>query len=114
MAQDLILKEKCKDMMKYAYQALRDIPRDYRYTLGADIRASMNQLLRLIVQCGKRYHKRSTLEDLDVELDALRSLIHVAVENRVITVREFEHWSGLLNELGRMVGGWLRSVRAKH
>lgn len=38
MAQELILKEKCKDMMKYGYQAIRDIPRDYRYTLGTDIR----------------------------------------------------------------------------
>lgn len=113
MAQELILKEKCKDMMKYGYQALRDIPRDYRYTLGADIRASMNNLLNLIIRCGKRYYKKTTLEDMDIELETLRTYVQVAVENRVISVKKYEYWSKLLEELGRMIGGWLKSVKAK-
>lgn len=113
MAQELLLKEKCKDMMKYGYQAIRDIPRDYRYTLGTDIRNSMTSLLQFIIRCGKRYYKKTTLEDMDIELDTLRTLIRVALENRVITVKEFERWSVLLDELGRMVGGWMKSLRTK-
>jgi len=113
MKQELILKEKCKDMMKYAYQAMRDIPKDYRYTLGADIRNSMTELLRLITRCGKKYYKRNTLEDMDIELDVLRAMIHVAVENRVITIKEFENWAKLLDEIGRMIGGWIKSIKAK-
>ena len=114
MAQELILKQKCMDMMKYAYQAMRDIPRDYRYTLGADIRLSMNELLRLIIRCGKRYYKKTTLEDMDIELAALRGLVQVAVENKVITLKEYEHWSKLLDELGRMIGGWIKSIKTKN
>jgi hypothetical protein len=102
------------DMMKYAYQAMRDIPRDYRYTLGADIRLSMNELLRLIIRCGKRYYKKTTLEDMDIELAALRGLVQVAVENKVITLKEYEHWSKLLDELGRMIGGWIKSIKTKN
>ena len=113
MAKELILKEKCKDMMKYAYQAIRDIPKDYRYTLGTDIRDSMSTLLKLIVRCGKKYYKKTTLEDMDIELDTLRTYIQVAVENKVITIKEFEHWAKLLNELGRMIGGWKRSLKEK-
>jgi hypothetical protein len=113
MSQDLILKEKCKDMMKYGYRALKDIPKDYRYTLGADIRASMNNLLQLIIRCSKRYYKKTSLEDMDIELDILRTMVVVAVENKVITVKEFEQWSKQLDELGRMIGGWTRSVKNK-
>jgi len=113
MTQELLLKEKCKDMMKYGYQAIRDIPRDYRYALGTDIRNSMTSLLQFIIRCGKRYYKKTTLEDMDIELDTLRTLIRVALENRVITVKEFERWSVLLDELGRMVGGWMKSLRTK-
>ena len=111
MAQELILKEKCKDMMKYGYQAIRDIPRDYRYTLGADIRTSMMNLLQYIIRAGKKYYKKTTLEDMDIELDTLRTLIVVSVENHVITVKEFQHWSVLIDELGRMIGGWIKSVK---
>lgn len=114
MAKEFILKEKCKDMMKYGYSAIRDIPRDYRYTLGVDIRCSMTKLLQSTIRCGKRYYKKTTLEDMDIELDTLRTLILVAVENKVITIKEYEHWSILLAELGRMIGGWIKSLRNKN
>ncbi|GAB6170799.1 hypothetical protein JCM15765_02770 [Paradesulfitobacterium aromaticivorans] len=111
MAQELLLKEKCKDMMRYGYQALKDIPKDYRYTLGADLRTSMTNLLQLIIRASKRYYKKTTLEDMDIELDTIRILIRVAFENHAVTIKEYENWSILLDELGRMIGGWLRSVK---
>lgn len=109
--QESILKQKCLDMMKYGYQALKDIPKDLRYTLGSDIRRSMIRLLRLIIRCEKRYYKKTTIEDMDIELDTLRGLVMVAVEDKAISIREFEIWSKQLNEIGRIIGGWKRSIK---
>lgn len=77
MAEDkLILREKCKDMMKYAYNAIKDIPRDYRYTLGVDIRDSMIRLFNLIIRCGKKYYKKTTLQDMDIEHSVMKEIIY--------------------------------------
>lgn len=74
----------------------------------------MDNLLKLIVRCGKKYYKKTTLEDMDVELETLRTYVQVAVENRVISVKKFEYWSKLLDELGRMIGGWLKAVKIRN
>ena len=77
MAEDkLILREKCKDMMKYAYNAIKDIPRDYRYTLGVDIRDSMIRLFNLIIRCGKKYYKKTTLQDMDIEHSVMKEITY--------------------------------------
>ncbi len=111
MASDSILRQKCIEMMQYGYHALRDIPRDYRYTLGTDMRTCMTSMLQLIIRSEKKYYKKTTLEDLDIQLDILRALILVAVENRVISPREYRNWALLLDEMGRLIGGWIRAVK---
>lgn len=111
--QESILRQKCCDMMSYGYQALRDIPKDFRYTMGSDIRSCMIQLLRLIIRCEKRYYKKTTIEEMDIELDTLRGLVMVALNDKVISPREFEIWSKQLNEIGKIIGGWKRSFKNK-
>lgn len=97
-------------MMSYAYDAMSDIPKDHRYALGADIRSSMNTLLRLIVRCGKRYYKKTTLQELDIEHETLKGLFLVAVELRAINVKEYGILSRHMEELGKMIGGWIKKA----
>ncbi|QGP91722.1 23S rRNA-intervening sequence protein [Neomoorella glycerini] len=113
MTKKFELEEKCREMMEFAYMALRDIPRDYRYTLGADIRNSAMNLMQLIVRCRKRYYKKTTLEDMDIELETLRSFIRIAADTNVISKGEYGAWAEKLDEIGRLIGGWQRSVRNK-
>lgn len=65
---DLLIRQKCESMIKYGYVALRQFPKFERHVLAAELRTSMWALLRLIVVCNKRHHKKTTLQDLDAEL----------------------------------------------
>ena len=65
-------------MIAYGYVALRQFPKSEKHVLAAEIRNSMWEILRLIVVCNKRYHKKTTLQDLDAQLDLLRSQIRIA------------------------------------
>lgn len=65
---DLLIRQKCEAMIEYGYVALRQFPKFERHVLAAEIRTSMLALLRLIVVCNKRYHKKTTLQELDAEL----------------------------------------------
>lgn len=107
---DLLIRQKCELMIQYGHTAVRQFPKAERHVLGAQIRDSMWNVLRLIVVCNKRYHKKTTLQDLDAELELLRSQIRLAKELGHLDFRRYEHWARLNDEIGRMVGGWVKSI----
>lgn len=100
-------------MIQYGYIVIRHFPKAEKHCLGAEIRNTMWQLQRLIVTAIKRYHKKTTLSELDVELAILRRQVRTAKDMRFIDLKKYEHWSRMLVELGKMIGGWIRSIIAK-
>lgn len=109
---DLLLRQKVEAMIEYGYVALRQFPKFERHVLGAEIRQTMWALLRLVITAHKRYHKKSTLQDMDVELDLLRSQVRAAKGLAYLDWQKYETWARLNDEIGRMVGGWIRSMTA--
>ncbi|MCO4182693.1 diversity-generating retroelement protein Avd, partial [Proteus terrae] len=92
----LIIEEKCREMMMYGYQAIKQFPKHERHVLGAEIRLSMLQLQRLIITAFKRYHKKTTLTDLDIELAILKRRVRLAKDLRYIDIKRYEIWVGQL------------------
>ena len=43
------------------------------------------------------------------ELDLLRSQVRMAKNMGYIDFKKYEHWSRLNDEIGRMVGGWVKA-----
>lgn len=110
MSQELKIRQKTEDMIAYAYEALRQFPKSERHTLAADIKHCMFRLLRLIIETNKRYYKKTALQEMDVELDLLRSYVRLAMSLGFLPFKKYEVWSGYLAEIGRMLGGWMKSV----
>ncbi|MEZ8316640.1 diversity-generating retroelement protein Avd [Vibrio splendidus] len=109
----LVIEEKCREMLMYGYQALKQFPRHEKHVLGAEIRLSMLQLQRLIVTAFKRYHKKTTLTDLDIELAILKRRVRLAKDLRYLDLKKYQIWIGQLVEIGKMIGGWIKSVKTK-
>ena len=107
---DLLIRQKCEAMIEYGYVALRQFPAFERHVLAAEMRVSMWGLLRLIVVCNKRYHKKTTLQELDAELDLLRCQVRMAKSLGYLDFKKYEHWAMLNDEIGRMLGGWIKSI----
>lgn len=76
---ELKIKRKCEDMIAYGYVALRQFPKMERHVLSQEIRLSMWTLLRLIIICNRRYHKKTTMQDdvLGFERDLEGHLIDI-------------------------------------
>lgn len=108
---DLLIRKRVEDMLQYAYTAVRQFPKAERHVLSAEIRATCWRLLRLVIICNKRYYKKTTLQDLDAELELLRAQVRLAFEMGYLPPRKHEHWSRLNDEIGRLLGGWIRSMR---
>jgi four helix bundle protein len=109
----LIIEDKCRDMLLYGYQAVKQFPKHERHVLGAEIRQSMLQLQRLVVTAFKRYHKKTTLTDLDIELAILKRRVRLAKDLRYLDIKKYQIWIEMLVEIGKMIGGWINSVKMK-
>jgi four helix bundle protein len=109
----LVIEEKCREMMMYGYQSLKQFPKHEKHVLAAEIRLSMLHLQRLIVTAFKRYHKKTTLTDLDIELAILKRQVRLAKDLKYLDIKKYQLWIEKLVEIGRMIGGWIKSVKTQ-
>ena len=109
----LDLVSKCEEMMSHAYEFIRHFPKHQQHSLGADIRDTMTRLLHLVYRCARRFYKKTTLEDLIVEIDFLRSQVRVAYNSRYIDRKKYTSWAKMNDEIGRMIGGWYKKILAR-
>lgn len=109
---DFKILQKTYDMIIYGNVCLKEFPKHEKHVMAASIRSSMYRLLELIVRANKKYHKKTTLQDIDVELELLRTYIRVAADPKIkyLPIKKYENWSKLLNEIGKMLGGWIKSA----
>jgi hypothetical protein len=106
---ELLIRQKVEDMIDYGYVALRQFPKSERHVLSAEIRQCMWAILRCVVTCNLARDKRAALLQLDVELSVLRSFLRRAAQYEFLQFKKYEHWSKLNDEIGRMIGGWIKS-----
>ncbi|MDI3548113.1 MAG: hypothetical protein PWR10_1765 [Halanaerobiales bacterium] len=106
-----ILAQKCEDMIFYGYKALQQFPKSEKHTLAAEMKRSMLNIQRLIITANLRYYKKNTLEELDVEKAVLMFYLRLARRLGFLPFKKYEIWAGMLEEIGRLIGGWFRSIK---
>lgn len=109
---DLQILVKMEELDAYAHKVLLQFPKYERHVLCAAIRETSAGIIRLTVRCAKRYHKKTSLQDLDIEIEYMRSLVRKSHTLGYINDHRYEVWSRHVDEIGRMVGGWIKT--AKH
>lgn len=101
---------------------LNHFPQFEKYALAQEIRRCMYEVYGFIVEGQKRYHKKTTLTLLDVRHEQWRMLVNLAHSlgyfefkdgsrsddsPRKLAAHRYLAISRLIDELGRMIGGWI-------
>lgn len=110
---DFLLLQKVQDMMKYSYPILQQFPKVEKFSLANDIRHTMNMVLEYTITEEKKYTKTTTLEKLDIENEKLKVYIRLSHELKYIDGHRYSVWSALVVEIGKMIGGLIKSVKDK-
>ena len=77
---ELIIQQKIYDMIMYAYPAIEQFPKSQKFSLAADMKKCLDAIMRLTITANKKYTKKTTLQELDVENEALKIYIRMAFE----------------------------------
>lgn len=105
-----VLLAKIEELDAYTHTVLQQYPKLERHLLCHDIRRSMADIQRHAVVAWKRYHKKTTLQEMDIEVEVLRIWLRKSVHLKYITPHRYQVWATHVNEIGRMVGGWIKAT----
>lgn len=109
--EELRILQKTYDMILYSQNILKQFPKHEKYVLAAEIRESMYNLLSLIITANKKYYKKTTLQEIDIEIEKIRIFSRLAKDMKYINIKKYEIWNKYLIEIGKMLGGWLKAFK---
>lgn len=109
MLQDLKIFEKTYELILWIYPAVNKFPKTQRFVLGQQIENTMLNLLKGIIQANAERSKLPYLKQVSVELDKLRILIRLSKDLKFINIKQYEFAVIKINEIGKMLGGWIKS-----
>lgn len=101
----LMLQTKFETIQTYTHDALFQFPKKERYLLCAQIQQAVEAAMHEIIRFKLKYYKKTSLQDIDIEIDYLRTLVREAHNHGYISTGKRAEWIGHLDEAGRIVGG---------
>lgn len=120
------LDKKFIDFVKLLNIYLNHFPAHEKYGLALEIRRAAYDIYALIIECQKRYHKKTTLSLLDIRHEQLRMLVRLSNElgyfkfkdgkntdNQAQAEKRYLTISLRIDDLGKMIGGWIAADNAK-
>ena len=113
-------------MLKLVNIHLNHFPKHEKYGLCQQIRNTAYDIYNIITECQKRYHKKTSFTNLDIKHEQLRMFLKLAYELGYYkykdgkgkhgdkeAFRRYKAISCLVNEIGAMIGGWIKSEDIK-
>ena len=101
------------DFLLWFIPHVQKFPRVYRFTLSERVQKLALDFQDTIVAAGKTQsaHRRNHLQSADIQLEQLRVWMRFARDNQLLTVKQYEHASRGMAEIGRLLGAWIKQTR---
>ena len=108
----LILIPKCEIYIEYMINVLNKLPRIEKFNIGNNFKSVMYEMIGNIVYLSKIGNERRMhyCNLIDSEILIQRIYIRVMYKNRYIDEQKYKHSIKLLDEIGRILGGYIKSL----
>ena len=99
-----------------AYELVREmsarvdkLPRSRKFVLGDRILGNAYEVLDLLVEAKYTRDKARLLDRANLTLERMRFQVRLCHDERHMSTRQYEVASRIIDEVGRLVGGWRKS-----
>ena len=89
---------------------MESFPRSYRFTVGERLIGNGLDLLTTLVEAAYARDKGVLLRKASGLVNTTRYLLRLSKDLKMMSMDAYGFSTGLLDEIGRMVGGWEKSV----
>ena len=112
---DVPIFKKTYELYKAFFVLRATAPKKDRYTIWQKCENNMLEILELIISAShkQKSEKGPVLERASLKLDVLRILIRLMKDIKSIDNKKYIAIETSIDEIGRMLGGWIRSNTIK-
>ena len=109
---DIPVFTKTYDLYKAFYGYLATFPKKDRYTLGQKCEILLLDLLEGIILASSlsKEEKLPILKTASLKLDVLKVLFRLGKDLKIIESKKYLILEGFLQEIGKMLGGWIKAT----
>jgi len=101
---------KIHDLLLYIIPQLNKFPRNQKFVLGDRIQVKVMDVQELCLRAYYGRNKRLELLDANLQLEVTRHLVRLSYNLRLINGKAYGVISEKIDEVGRMIGGWIKSL----
>ena len=109
---DIPILKKTYELYKLFHEYRKVVSKANRFTIYERCENLLIDIIELFLEAGyaKTGNKMVILDRASIKLNALRLFIRLMKETYVIDMKKYLKIEELIDEIGRMLGGWIRST----
>ena len=100
------------DLVLWLLQRSESFPRSQRFVLTKRVQDAALDFQEKLIEAvlGRKEDLRDRLAEADVELGKLRFYLRLCHELTWLSTGQYAHVSGMVSEVGRLLGGWQKKA----
>lgn len=112
---DIPIFQKTYDLYKLTHAFRKDVPKVDRYTIWQRTENICLQVIETLLRANQSSgsEKVMLLTKASNKIDLIRVFIRLAHETKAIDQKKYLSLQSHLDEIGRMLGGWIKNARNK-
>ena len=100
------------DFLKWLLNVTEKFPKKARFTFSDRINNLALDVVEHLVEARYSKNKIEHLIRINTKIEKLRVLMRISYETRFISHEGYKYFSVSINEIGKMVGGWIKQQEA--
>lgn len=111
----LIIIVKIEKYIEYMLTVLLKLPRTEKFNIGNEVKVSMYEMLKNVLFASKivKENRLEYYNIVDTHIYYQRICIRIMYNNKWIDDKKYRYSNELLNEIGKMLGGLIKSLGVK-
>lgn len=100
--------ERMYQFLLWLIPAVEKFPRSQKFLLGDRIQTTALDVQERLLEATYSKARTRSLSGANMAIEKLRMFFRLAYDLRYLDMRRYEHAARSLDEVGRLVGGWIR------
>jgi hypothetical protein len=111
--EELTVITKTYDLILWSCHHTGRFPRSHRFVLGERLERNLYDLLETLLRAKYTRTRQALLEQANLLLEILRFQMRLAKDLQCLRVDSYGFAGKAIDEIGQLVGGWLKSSTSK-
>jgi hypothetical protein len=110
---ELVVIDKAYQLLVWCSERIARFPRSHRFTVGQRLEGRLAGILESLLRAKYNRDRGPLRRQVNLELELLRFQLRLAKDLKCWSVESYGHAARTVNEVGQMVGGWIKQTAAE-